>query len=152
MDDSEASRPISSATSAVLGFHRRVELGRYRSQADAAAELGRWLLSSLLIVHGGALFSLFLFLALAGERRLSIKHYHAPIYWAVAGIALIVAAGFVAWVNTSMRADMHLNASEGQVPAGQPKPIYTTHWLAISLGILSGLCMFGMAASVFHLR
>ncbi|MBB4348018.1 hypothetical protein GGE35_000059 [Rhizobium cellulosilyticum] len=50
-----------------------------------SAEYGRWLLASLFLMHGSALFGLFTFLGDVADKPELLNGYAAAVWWFVAG-------------------------------------------------------------------
>jgi hypothetical protein len=71
-----------------------------------AADYGKWLIASLLLINGGALFGLFgLVGSLAEHGKWEIiASVAAAAWWFVAGLVLALLCGFTTWLNWSLNA------------------------------------------------
>lgn len=106
-------------------------------------EYGKWLIASLLFLHGAAIGGLF-FRATANSFTAT-----GSLWWFVAGIILALGAGFSAFWNFFIAAQAYHEMADPRMlddPSHWPKggkawPIYLTLWLAIVLGVLSALCL-----------
>ena len=130
-----------------------------RATFDVASQWGRWLLASLLLVHGGALFGLFTFLSdLAGKPE-ALAQYQWTVWWFVAGVILTLSSGLAAWINWSM----HSNNYEGWANkamlwdpeewVGETRHTWgldVTNWTSVLLGIAAALCIVGGAYSTLN--
>lgn len=130
-----------------------------RATFDIAAQWGRWLLASLLLIHGGALFGLFTFLSDLAEKPQALAQYQSTVWWFVAGMILTLASGLSAWVNWSMHSDnydawankaMLWDPSEWVGENRHTWGLDLSNWVAIILGVTSGLCIIGGAYSTLN--
>lgn len=75
-----------------------------RATFDVASQYGRWLISTLVIINGGALAGLLTFLdGLASESDTLARFAHS-IWCFVAGVILALMSGMMAWMNWSAHA------------------------------------------------
>lgn len=132
-----------------------------RATFDAAAQWGRWLLASLLLIHGGALFGLFTFLSSLAGKPEALAQYQWTVWWFVAGIILTLASGLAVWLNWSMHSDNHdgwankamlWDPDQWVGETRHDRRIDIAYWLAIILGIASALCIVGGAYSTLNGR
>ncbi len=130
-----------------------------RATFDVASQWGRWLLASLLLIHGGALFGLFTFLSDLAEKPEALSKYQWTVYWFVAGLILTLLSGFMAWINWSMHSDNYDAWANKQMLwdpeqwTGQSRHTWgldVTNWGAIIFGLFSGLCIAGGAYSTLN--
>ncbi|SOC93055.1 hypothetical protein SAMN05216358_3219 [Rhizobium sp. AN5] len=125
-----------------------------RATFDVASQWGRWLLASLLLIHGGALFGLFTFLSDLAEKPEALSKYQWTVWWFVAGLMLTLLSGFMAWINWSMHSDNY-DAWANKPMLWDPEQwtgqsVHTwgldvTNWGAIIFGALSASCILGGA-------
>jgi hypothetical protein len=73
-----------------------------RLSFGAQADYGKWLISSIFLMHGSAIGGLAFKAAAIGA-----PPYLAAILWFVFGLVLALAAGFLAWLNFSLGADQY---------------------------------------------
>ncbi|WP_139315126.1 hypothetical protein [Mongoliimonas terrestris] len=120
---------------------------RYIRLKDASTEAqvgwGRWLVGSLILVHGGALVALS-----QGERVTTAMMKDGGICFAV-GIVLALASGFAAWMNFTFSIDLADDWSDPRLVTdatrefsikGHNVKLITTLWA-------SALCGVGSVAS-----
>ncbi|WP_173933045.1 hypothetical protein [Chelativorans sp. Marseille-P2723] len=88
---------------AALVYHDLKE--SQRATFSVAAEYGRWLIASLILINGGALWSLFSYLGSIGLKVDGVEQYIAPIWSFIVGIALAMLSGLSAWFNWSLHSD-----------------------------------------------
>jgi hypothetical protein len=114
-------------------------------------EYGKWLISSLLFLHGAAIGGLLF--------KVTSEHppaYLSALWWFVAGILLALASGFATWCNFSFVADQFERWADHRMlidrtywPAEQAgNSIDVTRWVAILCGILSASCILGGSFTV----
>lgn len=115
------------------------------------AEYGKWIVSSILVLHSGAIGGLLYKFDL-------IKGSAGSLWWFVIGIALAIGTGFVAWLNfTFADESAHKMADHRMLndPNYWPKEvpllcgIKATLWGAVVLGWASVACLIGGAWSVW---
>ena len=112
---------------------------------------GRWLIASLLLVHGGSL----LFLA----RELGAADMSGVYVWHVAGIVLALATGFATWFNGDLFIHRYREVSVWMVyddsikripePVGQQRMLDVTLILSLSCGLGSTVCIVGAAIAAY---
>jgi hypothetical protein len=67
-----------------------------RATFQVAAEWGRWLTASLVLVHSGALFGMFSLLNNPASQPATLEAFKAPVWCFVAGLLMALASGFFA--------------------------------------------------------
>lgn len=121
------------------------------SSLKMQGEYGKWLVSSLLFLHGAAIGGL-LFKWSGG----SAPPYLYALWWFVFGIVFALATGFSAWGNFTFAADLYNRWADVRMLTNRdhwPQPstscaIKATMWIAILTGVLSTICIVGGAAHV----
>ncbi len=126
---------------------------------DVASHLGKWLLASLLLIHGGALFGLFTFLSELADKPEVLARYELTVRWFVAGLMLTLFAGLCTWLNWSMHSENY-DAWANKEMLWDPdrwvgQSVHTwgvtaSYWSALILGVLSSLCIVGGAYSTLN--
>jgi hypothetical protein len=120
----------------------------------AQADYGKWLISSIFLIHGSAIGGLAFKAAATGA-----PPYLAAILWFVAGLVLALASGFSAWWNFSLGADQYhiwakptmlIDRTQWPTTAQHARGITLTKWLAIIFGVSSVLVL--VIGSVHVLR
>jgi hypothetical protein len=134
---------------------------RARFAADRmAAAYGKWIFQSLLLLHSGAIAGAFAFMASVPSQRLQMSQAVACF---VAGIVVVLLAGFAAWVNWSAIADaFRLQADPWMVedrsrypkgPLARTRLVNASLWASVAFGFISGLfLLFGAAIAYFAVR
>lgn len=136
---------------------RRLILSHLRERARIAGEFqgqyGKWLVASLLLVHG-AIFGF-----LATNEQMSQLYLPHVYWWPVAGLILAMGCGFLTWVNWGLHLSHNLSADvntmhdlEREWPAYDPKVerwIGPTFWLSVACGAGSALCIVGSAITAY---
>jgi len=130
-----------------------------RTSFSVFAEYGKWLISSLVLIHSGALFGLFSFLDTLASNPAALGAYKFPIWCFVAGLFLALVCGFLAWINWGM----HFANAQAEARADMlwdpdrwvGKPIYVrsldvTYIGSIVAGVASALCILFGAAMILH--
>lgn len=126
---------------------------------EVSANYGRWLLNSLFLMHGGALFGMFTFLGPVAREPEKIALYAGTIWWFVLGLLCAMLSGFFAWLNWSYLADDYDHMADYRMlwdaQAWVRKPKHTlampiTNYSSILFGFLSGLCIVGAADAVVN--
>lgn len=120
-----------------------------------SADYGRWLIASLLLVHGAAVAFL------AQNDRLSQTVLPTLFWWHVAGLLLAFLCGFLVWSNWSLHALAYDPVNPGMIfdddhwPDFSSKRIVSlinlTHWLGILAGLISAACIFLSAKSAYNI-
>lgn len=72
-------------------------LARQNAAQAYNADMAKWILASLILINGGP------FLLLSKDIKNYAVALQAAAGWFVAGLALAVLCGFLAWLNTGMR-------------------------------------------------
>jgi hypothetical protein len=133
------------------------QAGRLRAEAHSGhVEYGKWLIASLLAVHGGAIF------AISGLKD-SIKPEQISglidaAAWNLGGIFLTLLAGFGAWLNFQFAhslyerwenpAVLYRNDKYPTSPIPGAKWVNATLYGAAAVGIASSLCFVASAVCV----
>lgn len=130
-----------------------------RATFDVASQWGRWLLASLLLIHGGALFGLFTFLSSLAGKPAALVQYQWTVWWFVTGIILTLASGLSAWINWTMHSDnyegwankpMLWDPDEWVGDSRHTWGLDLTNWASIVLGVFAALCIIGGAYSTLN--
>lgn len=126
---------------------------------DLAGQYGRWLLASLLLIHGGALFGLFTFLSELADKPDALARYQLTVWWFVSGLMLTLFAGLFTWLNWSMNSNNY-EAWANKAMLWDPEKwtgdnVHTwgvnfCYWAALVLGVLSSFCIIGGAYSTLN--
>lgn len=66
-----------------------------RATFQVAAEWGRWLTASLVLVHSGALFGMFSLLNNPASQPATLEAFKAPVWCFVAGLLMVLVIGFL---------------------------------------------------------
>lgn len=139
-------------------FHDLKEM--QRATFTVQADYGRWLIGSLLLVHGGALFGLFSFLGDLADKPQALAQYQWTIWWFVAGLLLTLSSGLATWLNWSLISESYNQMASykmlwdpnshwtGEVSGGRWIPV--TYWASLALGICSALCIVGGAYATLN--
>ena len=115
------------------------------------AEYGKWLIASLLLLHGAALAFL------AQNDRLAAEVLPHVFWWFVIGLLAALVCGFMVWINWTLHAVVHGTATAHMIyddaywPKFEGKAydwIAPTHWLAIGFGLVSAGCLLGAAITM----
>jgi hypothetical protein len=130
-----------------------------RATFEVSAGWGRWLLGSLFLIHGGALFGLFGFLSQLANNPAALGQYAASVWWFVAGLILALLSGLLAWMNWSLHSDNydgwanHEMLWNPEAWVGETRHtvwIDFTNYAALALGIFSAACIIAGAYSILH--
>jgi hypothetical protein len=112
-------------------------------------DYGKWLVASLLLVHGG------MFALLAQNDQLASQVLSKIYWWPVVGIVCALLCGFSAWWNFSFssmlyavpKAEMiYLDSQQPEFPNWLVTALKATTVVAIVAGIVSVACVFAGAA------
>ncbi|MER9763701.1 MULTISPECIES: hypothetical protein [unclassified Mesorhizobium] len=134
---------------------RRLHYEEHRKDAHHAMQLnadyGKWLIASLLLVHGAAIAFL------AQNDRLSKSVLPLVFWWHVTGLITALTCGFIVWINWSLHGRFHGSVSPQMIYDDTQWPDYDgparwinrTHWLAIAMGLASAMCILGAAVTVY---
>lgn len=121
---------------------------RARWSQEVAAGYGRWLLASLVIIHAGALFGMFSFLANHADKPSVISGYALPIWCFIAGLMLAFLAGLTTWVNWGLNSAEYEHQADYNMLITPDKwlnpPKYLlwlriTFWAPVAFGVCSAL-------------
>ncbi|MER9461967.1 hypothetical protein NKI80_18875 [Mesorhizobium sp. M0387] len=130
-----------------------------RATFQIAAEYGRWLIASLLLVHSGALFGLFSLLSNPSTQQTTLQVFKAPVWCFVIGLLLALLCGFSAWINWSMHASNYQTSARYDMLwdperwVDEPRfarGLDVTNWACIVAGLLSAACIAIGAAFILH--
>lgn len=135
---------------AKLTYDGMLEMRRlsYSTQAD----YGKWLISSIFLMHGSAIAGLAFRASATG-----MPPYLSAVLWFVFGMILALGAGFSAWWNFSAAADQYntwakpamlFDQSSWPTEAAKAREIEATKWLSIGCGVLSVVALLGGAVHV----
>lgn len=125
------------------------------------ADLSRWLMASLLAVHGGALY---LMSNLNAQADLLLKAaLISAASWNVAGMVFALLTGFFAWKNAQYAFELYDDWTDPAMmyrfdkwpksPERKTDPIGATAFLGAASGLLSGLCfVMGSADLIIALK
>jgi hypothetical protein len=114
-------------------------------------DYGKWLISSLFLMHGSAIAGLIF--KSAGP---DAPPFLFAVSWFVAGILFALGSGFLAWLNFTFAMqqydkwatpNMLVNAEHWPKPATS-KAVDRTLWTAVVSGFLSVACLIGGAVHV----
>jgi hypothetical protein len=138
------------------GGYNRISEAAFKKMIDMraqsfsmAADYGKWLISSLFLMHGSAIAGL-IFKGGAGA-----PPYLTAIVWFIAGIVLALGSGFSAWWNFSLAAhqydtwanpNMLTDVKHWPGPA-RVRGVQATLYIAVACGVFSVLSLI---AGAFH--
>ena len=143
----EADKDYEKAAELVYEANREM----HKFSIEMQGHYGKWLISSLLFLHGAAIGGL-----LSKWAKDSPPPFLNALWWFVIGIILALAAGFAAWWNFTFLAQRYwewadfrmLNDRAFWPKAEQSRAIDGTLWCAVICGVLSVVCLFAGAAFV----
>lgn len=130
-----------------------------RATFDASTQWGRWILASLLLIHGGALFGLFTFLSDLAAKPEALAQYQTTVWCFVAGLMSTLLAGFCTWVNWSLHTDDYNHQANMAMlwdpnawlrPSVNARKINAYYYAAIVFGFISAGCIIGGAYSTLN--
>lgn len=147
-----------------------------RATFAVASDYGRWLIASLVIINGGALWSLFsylgsigtqengstlptLYLHFLGQQTDGLRAFAAPVWSFAVGIAAAMLSGLAAWINWSMhsnnydqmaRYEMLWDPEKWLGDAPHRWGISVTYWISIVAGIGSMVAALVGCAFIMH--
>lgn len=135
---------------AKLTYDSLLEMRRlsYAAQAD----YGKWLISSIFLMHGSAIAGLAFRASATG-----VPPYLSAILWFVAGMIAALGSGFCAWLNFTAAAGQYnewakpamlFDQSSWPAEAAKAREIERTKRLSIACGFLSVLTLLGGAVHV----
>jgi hypothetical protein len=120
------------------------------SAAKVAAEYGKWLLQSLLLLNAGAITGIATYIANVSNQR---SHLVPVLAWFIFGIILALGAGFAAWMNWQIHAEGYKTwADPGMIedhrrfpkrPWPREKQLSPTHKVSVILGVLAAVMLLG---------
>lgn len=130
----------------------------YRAASRAGhVEYGKWLIASLLAVHGGAIYAISTLRS--SVKPAQIEGLISGASWNLAGIVLVLLAAFCAWLNFQFSewlygewADPAMLYRSDHFPKPDEKydPINATLFLAALFGILSLFAFISSAVDVMQ--
>lgn len=135
---------------AEIEFNRLLELHEFFLKM--MGEYGRWLVSSLLFLHGAAIGGLLFKSGFNG-----VPPYLHALWWFVGGIVLAISAGFSAWWNFSTAATIYYRMADYRMLNDRnfwPRDhsgfriVTATKWIAVISGVSSVACLVAGAAYV----
>ncbi|GEC30510.1 hypothetical protein N181_09845 [Sinorhizobium fredii USDA 205] len=118
-------------------------------------EYGKWLMASLLAVHGGAIYAISSLKA--SVRQDQIAGLVDAAAWNLAGICFTLLAGFAAWVNFQCaeniynawaKPEMLFRSDASFIKAPKRDPITATLILAAAFGFLAGFSFLASAVGI----
>jgi hypothetical protein len=130
-----------------------------RATFGVAAEYGRWLIASLILVNGGALWGLFTYLGSIHDKGDDLALFIAPVWSFAIGIALAMCSGLAAWVNWSMHSDNYANMARYDMlwdpnkwvdNPPHERGITVTYWVSVITGIGSMVAALVGCGFVLH--
>lgn len=130
-----------------------------RATFGVAAEYGRWLIASLILINGGALWGLFTYIGDTETKLDALGGFIAPIWSFIIGIAMGMITGFGAWLNWSMHSnnyramapyDMLWNPNKWVAPPTHKTGIFLTYWITILCGFASLFAAVAGGAFLMH--
>lgn len=115
------------------------------------ADYGKWLISSLFLMHGSAIAGL-----MFKSGGATAPPYLFAVAWFVAGLVLALGAGFAAWWNFTFALKHYqiwskpnmLTNREHWPQKASSKAVTVTLWVAVACGLLSVVCLVGGAIHV----
>ncbi len=119
-----------------------------RAASQLQGEYGRWLVASLLLVHGGSI------LLLAQSQEMVRLVLPSVFWWHVAGLLLALTSGFLAWMNWGYHMILYDKVQPDMIYDDNSWPrfdqdvlgrIGSTFRASIAFGIASALCILGAA-------
>lgn len=142
---------------AVIVYHDLKE--NQRATFGVAAEYGRWLIASLILINGGAMWGLFSYLGSIGRQADNLTPFIPPIWSFAVGIALAMCSGLAAWANWSMhsenyrhmaRFDMLWDPERWVDDPPHVGAITVTYWASLIAGIGSMAAALAGGAFILH--
>lgn len=131
---------------------RKLQYQQHQEDMRAAFQLqgdyGKWLVASLLLIHGVSIWFL------AESQELARTILPAVFWWHVIGLLLALTCGFVAWINWSLHTVLYAPLDPGMIldtrnwPQADPKKtdqITLTYRLSLVTGVASAICILGAA-------
>lgn len=156
MNDKPASTPDETARmerieAKKLYYQEHLELRKATFELQGL--YGRWLIASLLLVHGGSLLFL--------SRELGADGMRGVYLWHVAGIVLALATGFASWFNGDRFIHRYREVSVWMIyddnirtiaePVGQQRPLDLTLRVSLTCGVLSTVCIVAAAVAAYNI-
>lgn len=129
-------------------------VARRRHALQLNADHGKWLVTSLFLVHGATL------IFLGQSERLSQAVLPTVYWWVIIGLLSALACGFATWINWTLHASVYdevqptMIIDDGKWPkfsGSDHKWINPTMWISVGLGMISALCIFGAAVAAFSI-
>ncbi|TBD15703.1 hypothetical protein ELH24_09250 [Rhizobium ruizarguesonis] len=142
-------------------LHAREIYDHYRtyqlSSRAGHVDYGKWLIASLLAVHGGAIYAISTLKNSVARDQIDGLINGAS--WNLAGIFMILLAGFFAWVNFQAAeaiydrwANPAMLYRDDQFPKDESRtdPVGASLFLAAAFGLMSGFAFLASAVTVIH--
>lgn len=116
-------------------------------------DYGKWLIASLLLIHGAAV------IFLAQDNELSTGVLPQVFWWHIAGLMLALICGFTVWINWSLHFSLYNSVDPRMIVSNDFWPTWDartngwigrTHFIAIAVGILSALCIVGASIAAYR--
>jgi len=151
-DEATRQRYVSHAKESYENF-KALRAAAYQGHVD----YGKWLIASLLAVHGGAIYAINAVRpAVRPDQLLGLIEAAA---WNLAGVVFILIAGFAAWLNFQCAQNIYDRWSDPAMLYRTDKwpkdvdrfdPVNATLYLAAGFGLLSALSFVNSAVGVIH--
>jgi hypothetical protein len=136
---------------AKLTYENLLEMRRLAFTAQA--DHGKWLISSIFLMHGAAIGGLAFKAGTSGAPT-----YLNAISWFVLGLTFALASGFSTWCNFSLAAEQYhewakpnmiVNRAYWPSDTARDFRIKLTKWLAIIFGFCSVFCLIAGAVHIW---
>jgi hypothetical protein len=123
-----------------------------RAAFQLQGDYGKWLIASLLLIHGVAIWFV------AESTELSRTVLPSVFWWHVAGILFALLCGLFTWGNWSLHSVLYEPLDPGMIvdaqhwPRANPRTeawITVTYWLSVIIGLLSAGCILGAAVVAY---
>ena len=143
-----------------LQFHARERYEYYKRLQEASqrnhVDYGRWLIASLLAVHGGAVYAISGIRSSVGPAQLESLISGAA--WNLAGVVFTIFAGFFAWLNFQFAEHIYGEWANPEMvyrndrwPKDRKRdPVGATLYLSAAAGFFSMYCFVASAVTVIQ--